>query len=132
MLRTDPRTAVCAPCLSSRSRFVNWKPLPGLEQRRRLCQGPNMAQSVLYHTLFHRNVKAALQKCPVRFTHSVLRRETGLNDKLSPRRVHCCLVGQSKLTLTLTQFNVTLRIFLVVLNSWFYNLNNSLHTQDIM
>ncbi|XP_040014989.1 protein SCO1 homolog, mitochondrial [Xiphias gladius] len=54
-----------------------------------------MAQSVLYHRLFHSNGKV-LQKCTVRFTHSVLGRETGLKNTLSPRRVHCCLVNVSQ------------------------------------
>uniref|UniRef100_A0A4W6E7C9 Synthesis of cytochrome C oxidase 1 n=1 Tax=Lates calcarifer TaxID=8187 RepID=A0A4W6E7C9_LATCA len=35
-------------------------------------------------------------KCSVRFIHSVLRRETGLKNTLSPRRVHCCLVNVSQ------------------------------------
>ncbi|XP_059204265.1 protein SCO1 homolog, mitochondrial [Centropristis striata] len=49
--------------------------------------------------LYHSNVKL-LQRCTqtqaVRLAHSVVRRETGLKDTLSPRRSHCCLVNVSQ------------------------------------
>uniref|UniRef100_A0A3B4VMG2 Synthesis of cytochrome C oxidase 1 n=1 Tax=Seriola dumerili TaxID=41447 RepID=A0A3B4VMG2_SERDU len=77
------------------SRFTFCKLVTASLYQQRFCQGPNMAQSVLYHRLFHSNVKV-LQKCSVRFTHNVLRRETGLKNTLSPRRVHCCLVNPSQ------------------------------------
>ncbi|XP_074552981.1 protein SCO1 homolog, mitochondrial [Halichoeres trimaculatus] len=61
-----------------------------------------MALSVFYHSFgcrtFHSNVKI-LQKCsqiqPVRLSHSAIRRETGLQHRLSPQRLHCCLVSAS-------------------------------------
>ncbi|XP_049416495.1 protein SCO1 homolog, mitochondrial [Epinephelus fuscoguttatus] len=78
--------------------FYKLTPASSLQQR--LCEGPDMAQSVLYYSLrcrlFHSNVKL-IGKCTqtqtVRLAHSVLRRETGLKHTLSPRTVHSCLVN---------------------------------------
>ncbi|CAJ1075535.1 protein SCO1 homolog%2C mitochondrial [Xyrichtys novacula] len=61
-----------------------------------------MALSNIFHTLgrrfFHSNVKL-LQTCtrtqPVRLTHSVIWRETGLKHRLSPQRLQRCLVSLS-------------------------------------
>ncbi|KAM7387539.1 hypothetical protein PAMA_009925 [Pampus argenteus] len=94
--RRNPRHFRCCLGADRRAAFNRCRRVILSRFERRRCQAPNMNLSLLHLRLFHGNV---LQKCfrtqTVRFTHAVLRRETGPADTHPPRRVNGCLVGQS-------------------------------------